>query len=96
VRPREQDVEWQVAGEEIVVLDLRTAECLELNSTAAEIWRGLVGGEDEQALVERVSREFAVEPERAAADVRSLLASLRELDLLEADPSDDGADRGSG
>jgi hypothetical protein len=68
-----------------VVLDLRTTDCLELNSTAAEIWRGLIEDEDEQAMVERVSREFAVEPERAAADVSAFLASLRELDLLEED-----------
>jgi hypothetical protein len=85
VRPRQQDVEWQIAGDEIVVLDLRTTECMELNSTAAEIWRGLVEDEDEQALAERVSREFAVGPERAAADVGAFLASLRELDLLEED-----------
>jgi PqqD family protein of HPr-rel-A system len=83
VRPRQQDVEWQIADDEIVVLDLRTTECLELNSSAAEIWRGLIEDEDEQALAERVSREFDVEPDRAAADVSAFLASLRERGLLE-------------
>lgn len=72
----------QLAGE-AVILHLDTKRYYRLNATGAEVWKGIEAGEDRDALVRRLVREFTVERETAAAEVGRLLDRLREAKLVE-------------
>lgn len=52
---------------------------LNLNRVGAFIWEQLDGRRDGHALVEALTRRFAVEPARAAADYRAFVAQLEAL-----------------
>ena len=72
----------QLAGE-AVLLHLDTKRYYRLNATGAEVWKGIEAGESREAIVERLIREFSVEPEVAGVDVDRLLERLREAHLIE-------------
>lgn len=72
----------QLAGE-AVILHLDTKRYYRLNATGAEVWKGIEAGEDREALVARLVREFAVERGVAATEVDRLLDRLREARLVE-------------
>lgn len=71
-----------LAGE-AVILHLETKRYYRLNATGAEVWRGLEAGEDRDGIVERLVREFAVDPPTAGAEVDRLVDRLRAARLLE-------------
>jgi hypothetical protein len=72
----------QLAGE-AVILHLDTKRYYRLNATGAEVWKGIEAGEDRESLVERLVREFTVQPGEAAVEVDRLLERLREAHLIE-------------
>lgn len=72
----------QLAGEAII-LHLATKRYYRLNATGAEVWKGIEAGEDRDALVERLVREFTVDPGTAALEVDRLAERLREARLVE-------------
>ncbi len=72
----------QLAGE-AVILHLVTKRYYRLNATGAEVWKGIEAGEDRDALVKRLVREFTVEPDTAALEVDRLVERLREARLVE-------------
>jgi hypothetical protein len=54
-----------------------------LNATGRRVWELLAEDADEDGLAALIAREFAVNAERARADVRAFLDRLRGLGLLE-------------
>ena len=67
---------------EAVLLHLGTKAYFKLNDTAAELWRGLEAGEDEAAIVARLTGTFEVAPEVARTEVRRIMGELVERGLL--------------
>lgn len=67
---------------EAVLLHLGTKQYYRLNETGAAIWKGLERGLDEPAIVADLTREFDVDSDTAAAELRRTLDELRERGLL--------------
>lgn len=53
-----------------------------LNETGAFLWSNLENDCTEEALVEALLKEYAVDRETATADVKDFIAKLSEADLL--------------
>jgi hypothetical protein len=68
-----------------VLLDQRRGRYWQLNPTAATAVTALAAGGTTSEAVARLQREYAVDAERAAADVAALVDELRRARLLEAD-----------
>lgn len=54
-----------------------------LNETAILVWEALDGKTPLEAVVERICRDFDVDPDRAAADAGEIVGTLVEAGLLE-------------
>ena len=70
-----------LAGE-AVLLHLGTKAYFKLNDTAAEAWKGMEAGEDEDGVVRRLVGTFDVTAETARAELQALAAELRSRGLL--------------
>jgi hypothetical protein len=78
IHPR---VAWQVVADEAVLVDVDRGRALGLNATGSFLWPCLPEKSAEE-LVRDLRQHFAVDEERARADVASFLAMLRERGLL--------------
>jgi hypothetical protein len=67
---------------EAVILHLGTKAYFQMNDTAAELWRGLEAGEDEAAIVARLTAAFQVPAEQARPEVRRIIGELLARGLL--------------
>ncbi|MDP9344676.1 MAG: PqqD family protein [Actinomycetota bacterium] len=76
-------VEWRRVGDEIVILNTRTARYLALNRTGVVLWSALIEGSDEAALAGCVVDRFGLSVEQAHADVAAFVAELGAHGLLE-------------
>ena len=65
-----------------VLLDLRSGRYWQLNPTGVLVLRTLLDGGDEQHAVAAVAAHYPVDPDRARADVRSLVTALRDARLV--------------
>lgn len=83
------DVVWQdVLDADLVLLHPGSGVYYGLNAAGGCVWRSLAGGpRTTDALVREVISAFPVDPERAAADVARLVASLRAADLITSAPA---------
>jgi hypothetical protein len=68
--------------DEAVLVHLDSKRCFRLNDTAAEIWRGIAGGLDRDALVARICDTFEVDEKTAAAETDRLLEDLTARRLI--------------
>jgi hypothetical protein len=68
---------------EAVLLHMRTKAYFKLNDTAAELWKGLEAGEDEAAIVARLTAKFEVDAETARTESNRVIAELRSRGLLD-------------
>ncbi|GGM32228.1 PqqD family protein [Micromonospora yangpuensis] len=75
-------VAWRTVGDEAVLLDVRNSVYFALDSWAVLLWPHLVTGATAADLTAVLAAHAPVDPERAAADVRSFLAELDTADLL--------------
>lgn len=55
---------------------------IELNETSSDVWDWLEAGCEEAELVEKLCDKYAVSPEKAAADVKNLLAAMQDAGVL--------------
>jgi hypothetical protein len=67
---------------EAVILHLGTKAYFQMNDTAAALWQGLEAGEDEAAIVARLTTAFQVAPEEARPEVRRIIGELLARGLL--------------
>lgn len=76
---------WQRVGEEMVVVDLRNRVVRGLNPVGSLIWSLLDGKTPVEAVIDRVSKEFAgrIDREAVSLDVEKFLNRLREAGLLQ-------------
>jgi hypothetical protein len=77
---RSSDVIATDLGIELILLDPRNGEMFGLNTTGRRIWLDLPRSEAE--LADRLCLEFAVSPERARVDVKSLFVELTKAGLV--------------
>ena len=80
---RQENLTWQVAGDDVVVLDLKGSVYLKLNGTGRVLWEALVDPRTDSELVSALVEKYGIEEERAAADVAAFLGDLRDRGLLE-------------
>lgn len=77
----------QVVGEWVIIpVGERVADfngIITLNETALFLWQALEQGADEKTLVAKLTEEFDVSPDEAAADIAEFLESLRSHGILE-------------
>lgn len=84
------DLSTRIVEGEVVILDKRTGQIHQLNSTASFVWNKLDGRTSLPAIVSDMVREFEVEFEIARADVDRVAAELVRLELVstsEPEPS---------
>ena len=79
---RQAGLTWHAVGDDVVVLDLEKSMYLKLNGTAKILWECLTTSSTEVELTALLEERFGIAEERAAADVATFLADLRERDLL--------------
>ena len=76
----------EIAGEHILVPCGEAAKnvngLINLNETAAFIWKSVDTAPDEETIIERMKEHFEVEPEIAERDMRGLLRELRLLGMV--------------
>lgn len=65
-----------------VVLDIRQGEIFNLNPTGSRILELIKAGSSEAAIVEEISRQFAIDRTTVERDVQEFVASLQERQLL--------------
>jgi hypothetical protein len=80
---RQADLTWQLAGDEVVILDLEGSVYLKLNGSARLLWERLVDPCTEDELVAALRDAYDIDHDRAAADVTGFLDDLRHRGLLE-------------
>ena len=82
VQLRQSDLTWQIAGDEVVVLDLGGSVYLRLNGSARTLWESLAEATTEAELEQVLVDRFGIDASLARADVGSFLAELRSRNLL--------------
>ncbi len=76
------DVLAERLGDEVAVLNLKTNRFFVLNSTGARLWELLQSGRDLSSIEEQLRSEFEVDPEELAAEVKRMLQSLKDEQLI--------------
>ena len=78
-------VETEIDGE-VVMLSLERGNCYGLDNSAARIWKLLETPKSVAAILETLTREYAVEVEDCRAEVLAFLDQLRQENLIEIVP----------
>ena len=76
-------MEWRRVGDEVIVLNTRTARYLALNRSGAALWPALVSGTDVPALAEQLRRDYGLGEADALRDASAFVDALRDLEVLE-------------
>lgn len=79
---RKQDLTWNVAGEDLVILDLEGSVYLKLNGSGRLLWELLSEPRDVDSLESALVAEYGIDRERAKTDVDAFLTDLRARGLL--------------
>lgn len=79
---RKSDLTWHVAGSEVVVLDLDGSVYLKLNGSGRFLWERLTEPTDQESLTKALIDKYGIDSSRAASDVETFLADLRERGLV--------------
>jgi Coenzyme PQQ synthesis protein D (PqqD) len=79
---RQGDLTWQIAGDDVVVLDLAGSVYLKLNGTGRVLWEHLADPTTDRELVAALVEAYGIEETRASADVDAFLTDLRARGLL--------------
>lgn len=79
---RQEDLTWQIAGDDVVVLDLEGSVYLKLNGSGRVLWEALAATCTESELAEALVDRYGIDSERAGSDVATFLADLRARGLL--------------
>ena len=82
-RQRADDLVWREIDNEVIVLDLRSAQYLSLNAAGVVLWEALERERSEQQLAELLVERFEIDAEQARHDTRAFIDACAELQLLE-------------
>lgn len=80
--PDAQRAAGDVIDGEAIIIDLETGVYYSMQGVGGDIWSVLAAGATPAEITAAVTEGYAVEPERAAADVQALLAQLLEAGLV--------------
>ena len=58
---------------------------IELNATAAEIWRGIEAGKTAEQIAEALSSEYGIGADKAISDVNKIIAQMLKNGILVQD-----------
>jgi hypothetical protein len=72
----------QAAGSGLVLMEVNTGDCFELNRVGAEIWRGLSNGDTLADVITALARKYDVPAATLDADAHALLDDLLRRGLL--------------
>lgn len=76
----------EVAGQTVVIATGEASRdfhgMVKLNETGRVIWESLANGVSEAGIVERLTAEYDVTPEKAADDVATFVAQMRDAGFL--------------
>jgi hypothetical protein len=81
-RALEHVVSTAFDGGEGVLVDLNTKQYYQLNGTAMLVWRGLERGRALAEIVDEMTAEYEITPERARASVERILKNFESLKLV--------------
>ena len=84
---RSDDLSWREIDDEVILLDLRSAEYLRLNESGAMLWTLLQPGKTASQLAGSLAERFSLSAEQAARDVSGFLESCEAKGLLQAQRS---------
>jgi hypothetical protein len=76
------DVLARRAGDETVLVQVRTSRIYELNRTAAAFWNLLQAGRTKEEIESQLAREFDVDRRSLTAEVEGLIGVLAAEDLV--------------
>jgi PqqD family protein of HPr-rel-A system len=76
------DVTLQRVGKEAILHDARSGQAHVINASAARVWE-LCDGRPMDELLSAFAEPYGLTPEAVRADVERVLASFRELSLLD-------------
>ena len=79
---RQENLTWQIAGDEVVVLDLEGSVYLKLNGSGRVLWEALAELCTEAELTSALVDRYEIDEARAAADVAQFVDALRARRLL--------------
>ena len=79
---RQGDLTWQIAGDEVVVLDLAGSVYLKLNGSGRVLWEQLAEPTTEPELVAALVDAYGIDTTLAETDVDAFLTDLRARRLL--------------
>ena len=79
---RQENLTWQVAGDDVVVLDLKGSVYLKLNGSGRVLWETLAVPRTDSELAAALVDKFGIDAKLAAADVAAFVEQLRSRDLL--------------
>lgn len=83
MRLRQNDLTWQVVGDDVVVLDLGGSVYLRVNGSGRVLWEALAAGAGEAELAGALVERFGIDAAQAGADVDAFLTDLRARGLVE-------------
>ncbi len=78
-------VAFEMLGDEAVLFDCQSGTYFGLNEVGTAIWRQLEGGQTEQAILDHIAAEYAIDRETCKQDVTELLQSLLDAGLVSRD-----------
>jgi hypothetical protein len=81
-RHREQDLSWREIDDEVILLDLRNAQYLQLNPTGAVLWKRLAKGATVSDLAECLQQHYSLDASRASSDAVAFVTSCVQKQLL--------------
>jgi hypothetical protein len=76
------DVVFKRLEDRMVLVHLSTNQIFELNHTGARVWELLLDGISGDALVDRLTVEFEVDPSTLRTEIQALLSDLVEEGLI--------------
>jgi hypothetical protein len=81
------DVLFRLAGDEAVLLNLKTEQYLGLNLMGTRMWNVLSGASSIQAAYDELLQEYEVKPAQLRVDLEEFIDQLLQQKLIEAGPA---------
>ncbi len=86
MRLRGEKLEWRLAADEVIAVDLEQSTYLAVTGSGVPLWQALAEGATVDGLVELLLGTYAIERPLAEADVAEFLADLVARGLLDETP----------
>src|SRR5215831_8196396 len=83
LRLRTETLAWRDVEGHVVALDEQGSQYFATNPTGTLLWESLATGTKREALVAKLVEVYAIDPDRATADVDAFLTMLATNGLLE-------------